>query len=286
MKKIGISIAAILLITLLGACNQQADDDEQEQEEKVIPVETEEATEGDIVIEKTIYGRTAPSASTPVMVQNPGEIDSLEVQNGDQVEEDDVIATIQTLAGKQNIRASKAGEIAQLSVSEGGIASTEEPLAIITDLQTIQLNFTVTSDVRGLVEREDKLNVDIDGNQYKAEVSSVGTMPDDTGLYPIEATVNNDEEDLIAGLTAKLHIPEERINSAIIVPTEAIEEANNESFVYVIKDNEAIRTVVTPKETQSDKTAIEGEVKAGDQIVINGQLSLSDGSQVNVVKGE
>ncbi|CDQ38334.1 efflux RND transporter periplasmic adaptor subunit [Virgibacillus salexigens] len=286
MKKIGISIAAILLITLLGACNQQADDDEQEQEEKVIPVETEEATEGDIVIEKTIYGRTAPSASTPVMVQNPGEIDSLEVQNGDQVEEDDVIATIQTPAGKQNIRASKAGEIAQLSVSEGGIASTEEPLAIITDLQTIQLNFTVTSDVRGLVEREDKLNVDIDGNQYKAEVSSVGTMPDDTGLYPIEATVNNDEEDLIAGLTAKLHIPEERINSAIIVPTEAIEEANNESFVYVIKDNEAIRTVVTPKETQSDKTAIEGEVKAGDQIVINGQLSLSDGSQVNVVKGE
>ncbi|MYL40868.1 efflux RND transporter periplasmic adaptor subunit [Virgibacillus salexigens] len=286
MKKIGISIAAILLITLLGACNQQADDDEQEQEEKVIPVETEEATEGDIVIEKTIYGRTAPSASTPVMVQNPGEIDSLEVQNGDQVEENDVIATIQTPAGKQNIRASKAGEIAQLSVSEGGIASTEEPLAIITDLQTIQLNFTVTSDVRGLVEREDKLNVDIDGNQYKAEVSSVGTMPDDTGLYPIEATVNNDEEDLIAGLTAKLHIPEERINSAIIVPTEAIEEANNESFVYVIKDNEAIRTVVTPKETQSDKTAIEGEVKAGDQIVINGQLSLSDGSQVNVVKGE
>ncbi|WP_368855434.1 HlyD family efflux transporter periplasmic adaptor subunit, partial [Virgibacillus salexigens] len=90
------------------------------------------------------------------------------------------------------------------------MASTEEPLAIITDLQTIQLNFIVTSDVRGLVEREDKLNVDIDGNQYKAEVSSVGTMPDDTGLYTIEATVNNDEEDLIAGLTAKLHIPEER----------------------------------------------------------------------------
>ncbi|MGM0943306.1 MAG: efflux RND transporter periplasmic adaptor subunit [Bacillota bacterium] len=284
MKRLSIGLAGLLLMVLLAACNQE--EDKKQGEERVTPVETEEATEGDIVIDKTVYGRTQPLTSTPIMVQNPGEVDTLEVENGDQVNEGDLIATIKTPAGKQNIRASRDGEIAQLSLGKGEIVSTENPLALIVDLEKIKLQFTVTNDIRSLLDKEDKLTTIINDKEYKAKVTSIGTIPDDTGLYPIEATIENKDNDLLPGMTGKLHIPEKRIDSAVIVPTEAIAEENDESFVYVIRDNKAVRTIVSIKESQSNQTAIKGDVKAGDQIVVNGQLTLTDGSKVNVVKGE
>ncbi|WBX82225.1 efflux RND transporter periplasmic adaptor subunit [Virgibacillus salarius] len=176
--------------------------------------------------------------------------------------------------------------MAQLSLGKGEIVSTENPLALIVDLEKIKLQFTVTNDIRSLLDKEDKLTTIIDDKEYKAKVTSIGTMPDDTGLYPIEATIENKDNELLLGMTGKLHIPEKRIDSAVIVPTEAIAEENDESFVYVIRDNKAVRTIVSIKESQSNQTAIEGDVKAGDQIVVNGQLTLTDGSKVNVVKGE
>src|SRR5690625_6384226 len=128
MKKVCSSIAILLLIGVLSACNQN-DNTIEDQDDVVIPVEIVEATEGDLVTEKLLYGRTAPIHTTPIMIQMPGEIDELEVENGDQIEEDDLIATLKTQAGQQNIEAPNKGEIVQLEVEEGDLVTDAEPLA-------------------------------------------------------------------------------------------------------------------------------------------------------------
>src|SRR5690554_3425620 len=132
MKKALLSIAILLLIGVLAACNQNENTIE-DQEDIVIPVEIAEATEGNLVTEKLLYGRTAPIHTTPIMIQMPGEIDELEVGNGDQVEEDDLIATLKTQVGQQNIEAPSKGEIVQLEVEEGDLVTDAEPLAMIID---------------------------------------------------------------------------------------------------------------------------------------------------------
>lgn len=185
MKKFLFSMTALLLITLLAACNEDEDTNEEE-EARVVPVETAEAAEGDLVIEKSVYGRTAPSSTAPIMLQNPGEIDTLEVENGDQVEEDDLIATISTPAGKQNIRASRDGEVVNLNGAEGDLVSNEEPFALIADMDTVKLDFSVTANVRELFEEETVMETRINDQEYEAEITSIGKMPNDTGLYAIE----------------------------------------------------------------------------------------------------
>jgi len=80
-----------------------------------------------------------------------------------------------------------------------------------------------------------------------------------------------------------MKVPEKRIKQALILPTEAIVEESDETFIYIMKDDKAVKTKIKVKETQSDKTAIEGEVEKGDQIIVNGQLTLSDGDKVKVV---
>ncbi|MBY7144696.1 efflux RND transporter periplasmic adaptor subunit [Virgibacillus sp. NKC19-3] len=287
MKRILFGMIAILLIAFLAACTSDEDANEDEDEgEGVTQVETAEVTEDDFVIDRSVYGHTSPTSTAPVMVQEPGEIDTLEVENGDQVEEDERIASITTPAGNQDITASTAGEITNLEVSEGDIVSTEDPLAVVADLDSMIVTFNVTADVQKLFSTEDTLDVVIDDNEYEAEITAIDKMPDDTGLYPVEATVDNDDGDILAGMVGEMQVPENRIEEAIIVPTEAVTHADDEAFIYVIDGETANQITVTIQESQSDETAIEGEIQAGDEVVVDGQLTLSDGSPVNVVEGE
>ncbi|MTW87602.1 efflux RND transporter periplasmic adaptor subunit [Virgibacillus dakarensis] len=280
MKRTLLAALAVVVIGLLTACNQD-DKENKEAKETVTPVETAKVEQGDFVIEKSIYGRTAPASSTPIMVPNPGEITALEVENGDTVDKGDLIATI---SGGQNIYAAKAGEIANLTAEEGSLVSNEDPIAVIADFDTLKIQLTVTSDELNLFEKEAKHNATIDGNEGKAEITSIAKLPNDTGLYPVEATIDNENEEMLPGEVATLYVPEKKVKDTLIVPTAAIVEEGGESFVYVVKDGKVVKTDVKVKEGQSDKTAIEGELKKGAEVVTSGQLTLEDGSKVNVVK--
>src|SRR5699024_9962693 len=107
-------------------------------------------------------------------------------------------------------------------------------------------------------------------------------MPDDSGLYPVEATIDNEDEKILPGEMAKLSIPEKKIKDALIVPTEAVIEESGSSYVFVLEDDTVTKAEVTVKETQSDESAIKGDVEKGDVIITSGQHSLEDGSKVNV----
>lgn len=282
MRKLLLTIIAVALIGTLAACNQN--DETNDEKDTVILVKTAKASTGDLVMEKSLYGRTAPASTTPIMVPSPGELTELEVENGDMVEEDDLIATIQSARGNQNIYASTDGEIANLSSDKGAMVSNSEPLAVIADFKSMKLNFTVTENTLDLFEKGDTFTALIDEKEYDAEITSISTMPDKTGLYPVESTVENVDDAILTGVVAVMNVPEHRVKDTIIVPTETVMNESGETFIYVIEDEKAVKKDVTVKEIQSDKTAIEGEIKAGDQVVTDGQLTLTDGSKVNVVK--
>src|SRR5690625_329556 len=284
MIKNVLKIMAICLIGLLVACsNNNTDEDKTE---SIIPVETITAQEDEIVVNRTLSGRTAPNRTTPVMVEVPGEIEELNVENGDKVEEDEVLATLKTPAGNQDIKAPKSGEVAELELDEEDVATDSDPFAVIIDMEKLKINYDVTSNVRSLMEKDMTLDTVVDDETYETTITSIGSIPGETGLYSVEGVVENADDQLIPGLVVKTSVPEKRIKDTIVVPTEAIIEENDGAFVYLVEDNVAVKTEITIKESQSDMTAIEGDVKVDDEVVINGQLTLSDGREVEVVEEE
>ena len=284
MIKNVLKIMAICLIGLLVACsNNNTDEDKTE---SIIPVETITAQEDEIVVNRTLSGRTAPNRTTPVMVEVPGEIEELNVENGDKVEEDEVLATLKTPAGNQDITAPKSGEVAELELDEEDVATDSDPFAVIIDMEKLKINYDVTSNVRSLMEKDMILDTVVDDETYETTITSIGSIPGETGLYPVEGVVENVDDQLIPGLVVKTSVPEKRIKDTIVVPTEAIIEESDGAFVYLVEDNVALKTEITIKESQSDVTAIEGDVKVDDEVVINGQLTLSDGREVEVVEEE
>ncbi|WP_430790282.1 efflux RND transporter periplasmic adaptor subunit [Virgibacillus flavescens] len=283
MKKWKMAITALLIFTVLAACNQE-EDKTADKQETITAVETSPVKKEDLIIEHSLYGRTAPVSSTPIILQMPGEITNLEVENGDKVDEDDTIATIQTAQGKQTIYAQAAGEIAQLQGDEGTIVNAEKPLALIVDLEELLLKAAVTAESRSLFEAGKKYPITINNTNIEGEITSVGTLPNEAGLYPIEASIKNEDKTLLPGMVAELIVPENTIQDALIIPTEAVVEESGKTFIYIIQNDKAVQKKIEIIDTQSDVTAVKGELKKDDQVVTSGTLTLTDGAKVNVVK--
>ncbi|CQR46187.1 Multidrug resistance protein MdtA [Paraliobacillus sp. PM-2] len=287
MRKLSYILIGMLLI--LVACTED-DANTEEQKETITTVEVEEVTKGDLTVEKMLYGRTSPIQTTPVMAPMVGEVDSIAVENGDQVKEDDEILTIisSQTGRKLTITASTDGQLVQFQAAEGDIISTEQPVAMIADLSKLTVDLTVTANNLPLFEQASEVKA-LFSNEEKettATVDNIGTLPNETGLYPVKLMVDNEDNQWQVGTVAKVSVVENTVKDTWVVPTTALVEEDDQTFVYVINGDIVTKEEVDVLEAQTDRTAIEAALTKGDQVVTSGQLTLSDDAKIRISNGE
>lgn len=282
MRQVLFSVCLLTVILLIG-CNESNETTEP-REEKITPVEVASIETGDFVVEKTVYGQTAAKKQVPVMLQEPGEISSIKIKNGDQVNKEDALATVKTPIGEQTIRATTNGTVARLQATEGSMQTNEEPLLLLVDTETLLIHYAVTANTRDLLKLDQTMNVYIEGEKYKATVTSVDTVPNETGQFAVELEMDNKEHDVLPGMPAKLLLADKKVKDTKIIPTEAVRTEGDEPFVFVVRNGHVEKVSVEVKETQSDQSAIEAELKKADQVVVNGHFTLTDQDKVEVIK--
>lgn len=286
MRKL-IFIACFGLILILAACGEDENTEDEAEDADPTPVEVEQVKTGDFKIKKTIYGNTSPKKQQPIMVEEPGELKTLKVKNGDSVNKDDHLATIKTGAGDVDIDAPIDGTIAQLQTSEGSMTPVEDPLLVVADLDTLLIKIQVTANSRDLFKEDEELTVEIDGEKYKAEVTSIDTVPGESGQYAVELEFDNKDEDVLVGEAAKVSVTEDKVKKTKIVPTEAILTEGDEQFVYIVNDGKAESVEVEVEETQSEESAVKAEtLEKDDEVIVNGHFTLTDEAEVDVQEEE
>jgi membrane fusion protein, multidrug efflux system len=277
----------ITLITLsailLAACNE-TNNSADNQEDLITPVEVEAAKIGTLNVEQVFYGRLTPNETTPIIPTRPGEIATTEVENGDEVEEGDVIAT--TTPGSIAIEAQQDGFIHDLTIKEGTIVTNTNPIGAIVSIDPIKLELHATAEQLALFDKDQQIEVTINEYQAKAEIQYIPITPDESGLYKIEARINNPNARFKPGMIAEAQITESKVSNELIVPTEAVMEENDTYYIYIVENNAVKRIEVKILITQTEQTAITGDIKAGDEVVTKGQHTLVEGSKVEVMKEE
>src|SRR5699024_10713490 len=197
-------------------------------------------------------------------------------RNGDNVKKDDDLAVIKSEAGEQTIEAPKKGVVAIMPDSTGGMVSNEEPFAMIIDIDDIKIQATATQKMRELFKKDQEVTVEIDNEEYTGEVMALDPLPNENGEYELNVKVENEDDKIKIGESAKITVDKTLEKDVLIVPSEAIVTSEEEDFVYIVEDD-----IV---ESQTNETAIKGEIKAEDNVVINGQSLLSDDVAVDVKK--
>jgi RND family efflux transporter MFP subunit len=187
------------------------------------------------------------------------------------------------------IRAPISGRISAANVKAGNFVRPADatPLAVINQMAPVYVTFAVPQ--RVLVDLRESMakgiptvTAMIPGHQ-RSETGKVAmvenTVDATTGMVTVRGIMANENETLWPGtlVATKLVI---RNEDAIVVPTVAVQRSQSGNFVFVVKDGVAKVQPVTVDRTSQGASVISEGLAGDENVVVDGQLLLSDGTRV------
>lgn len=187
--------------------------------------------------------------------------------------------------GDRVIRAPFSGYLSLRTVSVGAIVTAGTPIATISDISRIKLDFTVP---------ETRLPLIAEGQPIKA-VSAAWPDRPVTGIIAtidpvidpatravrVRAVLPNADRALKPGMLLTVTILA-RQRQSLGVPELAIVGDGDDRYVFVVEDHKVKRVKVETGLRQNGLVEITGGINAGQTIVTDGVVKLSDGAPVRL----
>ncbi len=108
------------------------------------------------------------------------------------------------------------------------------------------------------------------------------TVDSQTGTIMVRASFDNKDERLWPGTLASVRVTLRSETDVVTVPAEAVQSGQKGSFVFVIENGQSKVRNVTVSRTLEGQAIISTGLKGGETVVTDGQLSLRDGSRVDI----
>ncbi|HEX3861556.1 MAG TPA: efflux RND transporter periplasmic adaptor subunit [Stellaceae bacterium] len=206
------------------------------------------------------------------------------------------IAKTQAIIAQKLVKAPFTGRLGVQQIDLGQYLSAGAPIATLTDLKELYVNFTLPSTMRSEISLGQTVNVTADafpGRTFTAKITTIEPqIKADTRTMMLQATMANPKDELLPGMfvNADVVLPPEP--DRVVVPETAVDYTLYGDSVYVIRQDgqdangkpvmKAFRTPVKTGTRWHDKVAILSGIEPGTQVVAAGQVKLQDGSAVIV----
>ena len=192
------------------------------------------------------------------------------------------------------IRAPIDGKTGPILVQPGNLVANNSTAALVTinQIQPIKVSFSLPqSDLPriqarasggGLVATVDQRNEG--GKDYSAPVDFVSNRVDGTtGTIELRATFPNADSSLVPGQLVDVTVELGEIPGATVVPREAVNSGPGGLYAYAVSaESRAEQRIVKVLFDDGTSAAIEGDVRPGDQVIVDGQLRVVPGVAVFV----
>jgi multidrug efflux system membrane fusion protein len=191
------------------------------------------------------------------------------------------------------ITAPLSGRLGLRLVDPGNIvhASDQNGLVVITQLQPIAVVFTIPEDslppVLAKLNSGVKLPVDAWDREQKQRLATGTLLTVDNQIDPTTGTVRlkaifpNTDGRLFPSQFVNAHLRLDIKRGATVVPSAAIQQSAQGTFVYVVKpDHSATVRPVKVGVTEGDSAAIDSGVSPAEMVVVDGADRLREGSLV------
>jgi RND family efflux transporter MFP subunit len=187
------------------------------------------------------------------------------------------------------IRAPFTGRIGVANVKVGNFVRPADttPLAVINQMAPVYVTFAVPQrvlvDLRAAMAKGTSSVTATIPNSQHSESGKVAmienTVDQTTGMVTVRGVMANERETLWPGtlVAAKLVI---RSEDSVVVPTVAVQRSQEGNFVFLVRDGVAKKQSVKVDRTAQGMSVISEGLTGGESVVTDGQLLLSDGTQV------
>lgn len=191
------------------------------------------------------------------------------------------------------IRSPINGRAGQRAVDVGNVvAANSTLLLVIQRLDPVYADFTVTENdltavQRNMTQRSLRVEVRLPDDTDDARAGQLtfldNAVQDGTGTVKLRATLPNPDRRFWPGRFAKVRLILDTRADAVLVPAEAPQLSANGSFLYVVKnDSSAEQRMVKLGQRQGELVVVTEGVKAGEKVVVKGQLGVTPGGKVRI----
>jgi multidrug efflux system membrane fusion protein len=176
-----------------------------------------------------------------------------------------------------------------------GASSTANPLVVITQVQPITVIFTIPEDSLGAVEaqlrKNVKLTVEVFDRTAQKKIASGELLALDnqidttTGTVKVRSIFANEDFGLFPNQFVNTRLLVETLEGVTLIPSAAIQQNGQTSFVYVIQDNVAHLHNLKTGVTDNGLTQVEG-INPGDIVADSSFDKLQDNAKVTVTSSK
>ncbi|MGA9293153.1 MAG: efflux RND transporter periplasmic adaptor subunit [Ignavibacteriaceae bacterium] len=181
-----------------------------------------------------------------------------------------------------------SGIVTSRNVDIGNYVNKNMIVAEVVDISKLKVKLNVAeSDVFKLnVGDKVKISTDIyPGVTFPGKIETISDKGDEAHTYPVEVTfMNSRQHPLKAGMFGKVAFNSISKGEKLLIPRDALIGSIKNPQVFVIKNSIAkIRDLVIGS-TYNDNLEVLSGLKAGEEVVVNGQNNLADNYKVMVVQ--
>ncbi|MGN6147977.1 MAG: efflux RND transporter periplasmic adaptor subunit [Rhizomicrobium sp.] len=186
------------------------------------------------------------------------------------------------------------GKTGPILIQPGNLikANDTNPLVTITQIHPVKVSFFLPqADLPQIQQRmaAGSLTADVQAHNAEqtresAKVDFVGNaVSATTGTIELRATFPNTDDKLVPGQVVDVSVALNQFQKSIVVPHDAVNVGPDGRYVYAVENGNAVLVPVNVLYDNGKTAAVQGKLKAGQQVVTDGQLRVIPGKPVTVM---
>ncbi len=192
---------------------------------------------------------------------------------------------------KYTIKSPITGTIVDTNISESGIVESHRNLMSIQDIDNLEIIVDMNEYDASKIEVDDPVEIkgdSFEGKIYTGRVKYVGSIAKQVdgsqgkeSVVEIKIEIENVDEYLKPGFSAKVDILTEKKDDVLTLPYEAIfTKKGGEKTIYVVKDGIVKEYTVNTGIGSDFSIEIIGDINENDEVILNPTEDIKDGDQV------
>ncbi|EKP0305803.1 efflux RND transporter periplasmic adaptor subunit [Aeromonas veronii] len=213
------------------------------------------------------------------------------------------IESLKATITRREVRAPFSGVVGLRNVFLGQYLQPGTDIVRLEDTSVMRLRFTVPQTDISKIKLGQTIKINVDAypqTQFDGHITAIEPAVNfQSGLIQVQADIPNNDGQLRSGMFARASIILPTVKDQIVIPQSAISFTLYGQNVYVLKEGEetdkegnkvkvlrAKQVVVKAGERRGNDVHVLSGIQAGDQIVLSGQVRLSNDTKVHVVEND
>lgn len=181
------------------------------------------------------------------------------------------------------LKAPFSGIICNLKARENNLPGND-PICTLVDNSCFEAEFSILESELENVKNGQKVEIIPFARNEDVQnglITEVNPLIDENGLVTVKARVYNAQNNLYEGMNVRVLI-KQAFPNCLVVPKQAIVMRSGKEVLFTYLDGFAKWHYVTTTDENSTSYVVTGDIKAGEQVIISGNLNLGSGARVEI----